>query len=132
MYVCMYVCMCNEMYECMNQIRQVHNKQCNIYTHHTHTHCTVKVIFTYCLNNQCRISRKHEQHLLLATLEVVLSSGCDKSKKTVCETYSLHGHFNPSSPLLPHSLEFLPSVIHYLFDMAQQVHYPSDPLQSCG
>ena len=33
----------------------------------------------------------------------------------------------PSSRSKPCSL---PSVIHYIFDMAQQVHYPSDPLQS--
>ena len=32
----------------------------------------------------------------------------------------------PSSRLPPCSL---PSVVHYSFDMAQQVHYPSDPLQ---
>ena len=45
------------------------------------------------------------------------------------EFFQQAGVFTPPSPssrLPPCSL---PSVVHYSFDMAQQVHYPSDPLQ---
>ena len=58
------------------------------------------------------------------------SAVCDTSKQNVRQFSQQAGVFTPPSPssrLPPCSL---PSVIHYSFDMAQQVHYPSDPLKS--
>lgn len=73
--------------------------------------------------------RKAVEYLLLATKErSYYREACDTAKQTVRQTFQLAGKFTPplpSSRLRPCSL---PSVVHYSFDMAQQVHYPSDPL----
>ena len=44
-------------------------------------------------------------------------------------TFQQAGVFTPPPPSSRLSPCSLPSVVHYSFDMAQQVHYPSDPLQ---
>ena len=54
---------------------------------------------------------------------------CDTSKLSVREHFLQSGVLRPPPPSSRCEPCSLPSVIHYSFDMAQQVHYPSDPLQ---
>ena len=54
---------------------------------------------------------------------------CDTSKHNVRQFFQQAGVFTPPFPSSRLSPCSLPSVAHYSFDMAQQVHYPSDPLQ---
>ena len=56
-------------------------------------------------------------------------SVCDTAKQSVRQSFVQSGKFSPPPPSSRLSPCSLPSVVHYSFDMAQQVHYPSDPLQ---
>ena len=74
--------------------------------------------------------KKAEQHLLLATKErSYYRAVCETAKQSVRQHFQHGGVFSPPPPSSRREPCSLPSVVHYSFDMAQQVHYPSDPLQ---
>ena len=67
---------------------------------------------------------------MLATKEQSFYSAvCERAKQSVRQKFESNGVFSPPPPASQHPPCSLPSVVHYSFDMAQQVHYPSDPLQ---
>ena len=74
--------------------------------------------------------QKAEQHLLLVTQERSLyKEALDKSKRQTQAHFLSEGKFTPPPPhamIAPASNDIL---VHYSFDFAQQVHYPSNPLQ---
>ena len=74
--------------------------------------------------------RKAEEHILLAKKErSYYRAICDTGKQSVRQLFQEGGSFSPP-PTSPRSRPCsLHSPVHYSFDMAQQVHYPSDPLQ---
>ena len=60
-----------------------------------------------------------EQHLLDVTTErSFYTTALDKAKSTIAAHFSSNGKFSGT-----------PIEAHYVFDMAQQVFYPNDPLQ---
>ena len=72
----------------------------------------------------------YQQHLLLASKERSLyRSVCNDAKQEPRKVFTINDEFSPPPPfssLQPCSNQM---TRHYSFDMAQQVHYPSDPLQ---
>ena len=74
--------------------------------------------------------RKAEKHLFFETKErSYYREVYDTSKREIRAKFEVDGEFTPPAPhsqLQPCSLD---CVVHYSFDMAQQVHYPANPLQ---
>ena len=107
--VCVPVCVCLCVCACMHTI--------NIFTYHA----TV---------NSTQLLREAEEHLRRATMERSLyRNKCKSSKEEVRQFFSQDDSFTPPPPcatLPPCSSDIC---VHYSFDMAQQVHYPSDPFQ---
>ncbi len=70
------------------------------------------------------------EHLRIVRLERAhYKSTCTECKKSVHSHFVSEGKFTPPQPcarIPPNSKEIK---VHYSFDYAQQVHYPSDPLQ---
>ena len=70
-----------------------------------------------------------QEHLRVVQLErSYYKTMCDECHKSVTTQFTVDGQFVPPSPLsavVPVST----LKVHYSFDYAQQVHYPSDPLQ---
>ena len=85
-------------------------------------------MFTYFVSLQ--ILKETEEHLLHATTERSLyRSVCKTSKDQVKQYFQTNGVFTPPAPnsnCPPCSADIC---VHYSFDMAQQVHYPANPLQ---
>ena len=75
------------------------------------------------------ILERATDHVTLATKErSYYRAVCDRSKQDIKHIFQLENAFIPPpfSRPAPCSRELR---AHYSFDMAQQVHYPSDPLQ---
>lgn len=78
-------------------------------------------------------SRQHaikavEEHLTIVQLErSFYRSSCDESRTLVRSHFVVDGCYTPPSPFT--SISSGPAKVHYSFDYAQQVHYPSDPMQ---
>ena len=74
--------------------------------------------------------QRAEEHLLLVTQERSLyKEALDESKRQTQAHFLLEGKFTPPPPhamIAPASNNI---TVHYSFDFAQQVHYPSNPLQ---
>ena len=74
--------------------------------------------------------QRAEEHLLLVTQERSLyKEVLDESKRQTQAHFLLEGKFTPPPPhamIVPASNNI---TVHYSFDFAQQVHYPSNPLQ---
>ena len=70
-----------------------------------------------------------QEHLRVVQLErSFYKTTCDECQKSVTTQFTIDGQFIPPSPLsavLPVST----LRVHYSFDYAQQVHFPSDPMQ---
>ena len=54
---------------------------------------------------------------------------CDNAKQQVSTLLTENGVFSPPPPFSSSEPCSTEGVVHNLFDMAQQVHYPSNPLQ---
>ena len=54
---------------------------------------------------------------------------CDTSKQHMHAQFTENGVFSPPPPFCSRRSCSMPGIAHYSFDMAQQVHYPSNPLQ---
>ena len=54
---------------------------------------------------------------------------CETAKQSLRQLFGQGGVFSPPPPSSRSEPCSLPSVVHYSFDMTQQVHYPSDPVQ---
>ena len=81
-----------------------------------YVHCTMYLVHSHPKTYQAL--KAYEEHLHKATVERSLyRSVCDESRRVYQQHLGTHGP-------LPES-----AVVHYSFDFAQQVHYPSDPLQ---
>ena len=74
--------------------------------------------------------RKAESHLLAVTKErSYFRTVVKQSKDAVKAHFTIDGSFSPPPPQ-SHILPLANSItVHYSFDFAQQVHYPSDPMQ---
>ncbi len=74
--------------------------------------------------------QRAEDHLTLVTQERSLyREALDESRRQTQAHFLLEGKF---TPLSPHGMIATASnniMVHYSFDFAQQVHYPSNPLQ---
>ena len=74
--------------------------------------------------------RDAEKHLEVVQLErSFYKTTCEECKRSVTTHFTMNDKFIPpplSSRTPPNSV---PIQVHYSFDYAQQVHYPSDPLQ---
>ena len=69
-----------------------------------------------------------EKHLTVVQLErSFYPTSYDECRTNVRSHFSTNGVFQPPSPFSPISAG--PTRVHYSFDYAQQVHYPSDPMQ---
>ena len=70
-----------------------------------------------------------QEHLRVVQLErSFYKTTCDQCRTSVMSHFTINGQFSPPSPLS--SVVPVSSIkVHYSFDYAQQVHYPSDPLQ---
>ena len=77
--------------------------------------------------------RKAEEHLFLATKErshtQYYRTVCEAAKTNIREYFQRGNTFTPPPPFSRCEPCSYNSLAHYSFDMAQQVHYPSDPLQ---
>lgn len=70
------------------------------------------------------------EHLRIVKMErTYYKSTCDECKSSVQHYFTTDGEFTPPqlSSNTPHNSNTIK--VHYSFDYAQQVHYPSDPLQ---
>ena len=54
---------------------------------------------------------------------------CDTAKQAIKNHFTIDNEFKPPPPFSRNEPCSLQQPMHYSFDMAQQVHYPSDPLQ---
>ena len=54
---------------------------------------------------------------------------CNKAKQQVHSQFSENGVFSPPLPFASREPCSFPNIVHYSFDMAQQIHYPANPLQ---
>ena len=54
---------------------------------------------------------------------------CETAKLSLRQLFGHTGVFSPPPPSSRSEPCSLSAIVHYSFDMAQQVHYPSDPLQ---
>lgn len=74
--------------------------------------------------------REAEEHLCIVQIErSFYKSTCDACRKSVRAFFTIDGDFHPpalSSTTTPNTRDIK---VHYSFDYAQQVHFPSDPLQ---
>ena len=69
------------------------------------------------------------EHLSIVKMErTYYKSTCDECKSSVQHHFTTDGEFTPPplSSNTPHNLNTIK--VHYSFNYAQQVHYPSDPL----
>ena len=73
--------------------------------------------------------REAQEHLRVVQLErSYYKTTCDECRATVTSHFTTDSQFSPPSPLS--AIVPVSSIkVHYSFDYAQQVHYPSDPLQ---
>ena len=73
--------------------------------------------------------REAQEHLRVVQLErSYYKTTCDECRASVTSHFTTDGEFSPPSPLS--TVVSVSSIkVHYSFDYAQQVHYPSDPLQ---
>lgn len=73
--------------------------------------------------------REAEEHLHIVQIErSFYKSTCDSCRKSVRAFFTIDGEFHPpalSSTITPNTRDIK---VHYSFDYAQQVHFPSDPL----
>ena len=80
--------------------------------------------------NKSSTIKDAEEHLRIVQVErSFYKSTCDACRESVRAFFSVDGEFQPpslSSNITPNSNDIR---VHYSFDYAQQVHYPSDPLQ---
>ena len=80
--------------------------------------------------NKSNTIKDAEEHLRIVQVErSFYKSTCDACRESVRTFFSVDGEFQPpslSSNITPNSNDIK---VHYSFDYAQQVHYPSDPLQ---
>ena len=70
------------------------------------------------------------EHLRIVKLERAnYKSICDECRESIRAYFVTDGEFSPPqlASCVPHNSK--PIKVHYSFDYAQQVHYPSDPLQ---
>lgn len=74
--------------------------------------------------------KEAEEHLRIVQVErSFYKSTCDACRKSIVAHFTVDGEFRPpplSSKISPNSNDIK---AHYSFDYAQQVHFPSDPLQ---
>ena len=54
---------------------------------------------------------------------------CETAKRGIREIFQENNVFSPPPPFTNRDPCSMQSIAHYSFDMAQQVHYPTDPLQ---
>ena len=75
--------------------------------------------------------KKAEEHLLLIQKErSFYKSILNECRRVVHDYFSSTGSFTPPPPLSSQlSANSNPIKVHYSFDYAQTIHYPSDPLQ---
>ena len=74
--------------------------------------------------------RKAKEHLFLATKErSYYPTVCEAAKTNIREFFQRGNTFTPPPPFSRCEPCSYNSLAHHSFDMAQQVHYPSDPLQ---
>ena len=74
--------------------------------------------------------QRAEQHLLLVTQERSLyKEALDESRRQTQAHFLLEGRFAPPPPRSMIAPATNNIMVHYSFDFAQQVHYPSNPLQ---
>lgn len=70
------------------------------------------------------------EHLRIVKLERAnYKSTCESCKESVRSHFTIDGKFSPPPPLSRTPPNSNKISVHYSFDYAQQVHYPSDPLQ---
>ena len=76
--------------------------------------------------------REAQEHLHVVQLErSCYKTTCDECCATVTSHFTTDGQFSPPSQLSAVVPVPVSSIkVHYSFDYAQQVHYPSDPLQA--
>ena len=97
--------------------------ECGVYTNISQGHINIY----YCL---LQAIRRAEDHLLLVTQErSIYREALEESRRQTQAQFLLEGKFVPPPPhsmIAPASNNIM---VHYLFNFAQQVHYPSNPLQ---
>ena len=70
------------------------------------------------------------EHLRVVKMERAhYKSTCDECKESVRAHFTTNGEFTPPPPCSHSPCNTTNIKVHYSFDYAQQVHYPSDPLQ---
>ena len=74
--------------------------------------------------------RKAEEHLRLVQVErSFYKTTCDKCRESVRSFFTNNGEFQPPPLSSNITLSSYDIKVYYSFDYAQQVHFPSDPLQ---
>lgn len=70
------------------------------------------------------------EHLRIVKIErSYYKTTCEECKKSVQAHFTTDGKFSPPPPCSRIAHNSIDIKVHYSFDYAQQVHYPSDPLQ---
>ena len=71
-----------------------------------------------------------EEHLRIVQIErSTYKTKCDECKRDITTHFTLDGKFEPPLPSSMSPANSRDITAHYSFDYAQQIHYPSDPLQ---
>ena len=74
--------------------------------------------------------KKANEHLRIVHVErSYYKTTCDSCKREVVEHFTADDKFQPPPLAACSPANSLPLKVHYSFDYAQQVHYPSDPMQ---
>ena len=94
----------------------------------THTHTCMELLYKFYFYLQAL--RRAEEHLTLVTQErSMYKNEVERSRKDVHVHFGQEGVFVPPTPNGVIAPATNPITVHYSFDFAQQVHYPSNPLQ---
>ena len=76
-----------------------------------------------------QVLKQAEEHLLFATKERSYYRAISDTSKREVQSHFHTGEFCPPPPHSHREPCSLDCLVHYSFDMVQQVHFPSDPLQ---
>ena len=73
---------------------------------------------------------EYEEHLRVVVIErSFYKTMCDENKRYIKEYFTSNDEFEPPPPNSQLPANSNDIVVHYSFDYAQQIHFPSDPLQ---
>ena len=107
-----------------NQPKEQESEVTNLPSNNIHVcHMSVRTYRVLCF----QVFKEAENHITME--RSYYRAVCDNTKQQVRNLFTENGVFSPPPPFASREPCSMLGIVHYSFDMAQQVHYPSNPLQ---